>query len=126
RDLRLPTRPAPRQERQLRTVPAPRARQDSTGREHHTMTAPTIDLSWATFTEHEEREPCEGCSAQATHAGIYRLLAGSCTHLERLYCLTHAANTSAAVRPWGGEARCGYCSQPSRIRLIRMAPITSR
>lgn len=56
---------------------------------------PGTALDWVTFEDFRSDEVCgyrtDPCSRQATHAGVFRLMAGTCgLYSDRIpYCLAH-------------------------------------
>jgi hypothetical protein len=89
-----------------------------------TATTPTIDLSWVTFTEDEESEPCHRCTGEATHVGYFGVAAAPsshplCPHLRIPYCLSHAAVVLREARDPGVFT----CAGGAWLKLIRMVPL---
>lgn len=94
-----------------------------------TATAPGIDLSWTSFTDEEHGESChyvsDPCSRQATHAGIFRLVAGNCEHFSPriLYCLIHRDLILRQAGEWHHHFCCHSCGPRTIVKLVRMVAL---
>lgn len=89
-----------------------------------TTTTTTSDLSWVTFTSDEHAPRCDfrlgKCPAQATHAGIYKIVYG-CTHDRILYCLAHRDLILNRAQHNGSRFVCrSICGPDSLTILLRM------
>jgi hypothetical protein len=92
------------------------------------QTAELTDLSWVTFTEYEEEEPCTipGCSNQAVNKFIFsrhEFFADWCNHLTCLACVKCSERLFRLVTtgPWYETVICIFCNgwinYVSHIRL---------
>lgn len=96
------------------------------------MTAATTTdtgLDWVTFEDHDHTRSCDyrsdPCSRQATHAGIFRLVAGDCEHFRTriLYCLAHRDLILAQAKENGRLFCCPTCKEHTIVQLIRMVTL---
>ena len=88
-----------------------------------TATIPDIDLSWATFEDHDHTKSCDfrstPCSAQATHVGYFQAGPG-CPHGRILYCLAHRDRILARAAVNEGRFFCSVCLWNPRALFLRM------
>jgi hypothetical protein len=92
-------------------------------------TIPDTGLDWVTFAGEEHAESChyvsDPCSRQATHAGIFRLVAGDCEHVTTrvLYCLIHRDRILREAEESGGLFCCHTCGSQTVVYLVRMVSL---